>query len=63
MLMKNEGQHADGPGNTLVDPNWELTEEERKVYLVLEDIAEEVGVDSITAGKRISRNRMLHRVG
>ena len=39
-------------GNTLFDPNWERTEEERKVCLVLEDIAKEVGVDSITSGKR-----------
>lgn len=36
-------------GCTLFDPNWERTEEERKVCLVLEDIAKEVGVDSLTA--------------
>ena len=38
-------------GCTLFDQNWERTEEERKVCLVLEDIAKEVGVTSITAGK------------
>ena len=43
-------------GNTLFDQNWERTEEERKVCLVLEDIAKEVGVDSITSGKRITYN-------
>ncbi len=47
-------------GCTLFDQNWERTEEERKVCLVLEDIAKEVGVASITAGKRISHNRLLH---
>ncbi|KAI9442874.1 NADP-dependent oxidoreductase domain-containing protein [Lactarius psammicola] len=36
-------------GCTLFDQNWERTEEERKVCLVLEDIAKEVGVTSITA--------------
>ncbi|KAH9058233.1 Aldo/keto reductase [Lactarius vividus] len=36
-------------GSTLFSPNWERTEEERKVCLVLEDIAKEVGVTSITA--------------
>jgi aryl-alcohol dehydrogenase-like predicted oxidoreductase len=36
-------------GDTLFDPKWERTEEERKTCLVLEDIAKEVGVDSLTA--------------
>lgn len=36
-------------GSTLFSPNWERTEEERKVCLVLEEIAKEVGVASITA--------------
>jgi len=36
-------------GNTLFEKNWERTEEERKVCLVLEDIAKEVGAHSITA--------------
>jgi len=36
-------------GCTLFDRNWERTEEERKVCLVLEDIAKEVGVDSVAA--------------
>ena len=29
---------------------WERTEEERKVCLVLEEVAKEVGVESITSG-------------
>jgi len=33
----------------LFGPNWERTEEERKVCLVLEQIAKEVGAESITA--------------
>jgi aryl-alcohol dehydrogenase-like predicted oxidoreductase len=37
-------------GRTVFGPNWERTEEERKVCLVLEQIAKEVGVESITAG-------------
>jgi aryl-alcohol dehydrogenase-like predicted oxidoreductase len=50
-------------GSTLFDKNWERTEEERKVCLVLEDIAKEVGAHSITAGERFSDNSLLHRVG
>ena len=50
-------------GNTLFDKNWERTEEERKVCLVLEDIAKEVGAHSITAGEQIPHNSLLHRVG
>jgi aryl-alcohol dehydrogenase-like predicted oxidoreductase len=37
-------------GRTILDPNWERTEEERKVCLVLEQIAKEVGTESITSG-------------
>ncbi len=37
-------------GRTLFSPDWERTEEERKVCLVLEDVAKEVGVESITSG-------------
>jgi len=36
-------------GRTLVGPDWERTEEERKVCLALEQVAKEVGVESITA--------------
>ncbi|KAI9441820.1 NADP-dependent oxidoreductase domain-containing protein [Lactarius indigo] len=36
-------------GSTLFGQSWERTEEERKVCLVLEEIAKEVGVASITA--------------
>ena len=46
-------------GSTLFDKNWERTEEERKVCLVLEDIAKEVGAYSITAGERISHGSLL----
>ena len=31
-------------------PEWERTEEERKVSLVLEQVTKEVGTESITAG-------------
>jgi len=34
----------------LLESNWERTEEERKVCLVLEEVAKEVGVESITSG-------------
>ena len=37
-------------GRTLLGPDWERTEEERKVCLALEQVAKEVGVESITAG-------------
>jgi len=36
-------------GRTLYGPNWERTEEERKVCLVLEQVAKEVGTESITS--------------
>ncbi|KAI0251230.1 Aldo/keto reductase [Lactifluus subvellereus] len=36
-------------GRTVMAPNWERTEEERKVCLVLEQVASEVGVESITS--------------
>lgn len=49
-------------GSTVFSPKWERTEEERKVCLVLEDIAKEVGVDSISAGKRVPYSRLLHLV-
>ena len=37
-------------GRMTFNPNWERTEEERKVCLVLEEVAKEVGVESITSG-------------
>ena len=37
-------------GRTILNPNWERTEAERKVCLVLEQIAKEVGAESLTAG-------------
>jgi aryl-alcohol dehydrogenase-like predicted oxidoreductase len=37
-------------GRMTSSPNWERTEEERKVCLVLEEVAKEVGVESITSG-------------
>jgi len=45
-------------GRTLLGPNWERTEEERKVCLVLEQIAKEVGAETITA----SASSLLGRV-
>jgi aryl-alcohol dehydrogenase-like predicted oxidoreductase len=43
-------------GRTLVTPDWERTEEERKVCLVLEEVAKEVGVESITSGALAPHN-------
>ena len=37
-------------GRTMFGPDWERTEEERKVCLVLEEVAKEVGVENITSG-------------
>jgi aryl-alcohol dehydrogenase-like predicted oxidoreductase len=45
-------------GRTIRAPNWERTEEERKVCLVLEQIASEVGVESITSSVLILQIRM-----
>jgi len=36
-------------GRTILNPNWERTPEEKKVCDALEDIAKEIGVESITA--------------
>jgi aryl-alcohol dehydrogenase-like predicted oxidoreductase len=47
-------------GRTRLSPNsnWERTEEERKVCLVLEEVAKEVGVESITSGALASPQYM-----
>ena len=45
-------------GRTVRASNWERTEEERKVCLVLEQIASEVGVESITSSVLILQIRM-----
>ena len=37
-------------GRMIFSSEWERTEEERKVCLVLEEVAKEVGVESITSG-------------
>jgi aryl-alcohol dehydrogenase-like predicted oxidoreductase len=37
-------------GRTIFSPSWEPTPEEKKVCDVLEEIAKEVGTESITAG-------------
>ena len=37
-------------GRMIFGPDWERTEEEKKVCLVLEEVAKEVGVGSITSG-------------
>jgi len=42
-------QETGEKGRTIINPNWERTKEERKVCLVLEQIAKEVGTESITA--------------
>ena len=38
-------------GRASFGPNWDRTEEERKVCLALEQISKEVGTESITAGE------------
>ena len=38
-------------GRAIFTPDWKRTEEERKVCLALEEVAKQVGVDSITAGE------------
>lgn len=43
-------------GRVTFGPNWERTEEERKVGLVLEEVAKEVGVESITSGTLVPYN-------
>jgi aryl-alcohol dehydrogenase-like predicted oxidoreductase len=43
-------------GRTHVTSDWERTEEERKVCLVLEEVAKEVGVESITSGALAPHN-------
>jgi aryl-alcohol dehydrogenase-like predicted oxidoreductase len=45
-------------GRVILTSNWERTEEERKVCLVLEQIASEVGVESITSSVLILQIRM-----
>lgn len=37
-------------GRMVFHSNWERTEEERQMSLVLEEVAKEVGVEGITAG-------------
>lgn len=37
-------------GRVLTDPNWERTEDEKKMSKALEKVAKEVGVEHITAG-------------
>ena len=46
-------------GRTIVNPEWERTEEERKVCLVLEQVAKEVGAESITSGALALSKLML----
>lgn len=38
-------------GRTVMGPQWERTEHEKKVSKALEKVAEEIGAKSITAGK------------
>jgi Aldo/keto reductase family len=40
-------------GRTIFGSDWERTEEERKVCLVLEQVASEVGVEEISSGRSI----------
>lgn len=44
------GRESGEKGRTMYGPEWERTEEERKVSLVLEQVTKEVGTESITAG-------------
>ena len=45
-------------GRTIFNPDWERTEEERKVCLVLEQVAQEVATESITAGALYIQRRV-----
>ncbi|KAI0278765.1 Aldo/keto reductase [Russula aff. rugulosa BPL654] len=45
-------------GRMIFTPDWERTEEERKVCLVLEEVAKEVGVESITS---VAIAHLLHK--
>jgi hypothetical protein len=38
-------------GRTLLNPNWERTEDEKKMCVALEKVAKEVGTEHITAGE------------
>ena len=38
-------------GRTLLTPNWERTEDEKKMCKALEKVAKEVGTEHITAGE------------
>lgn len=42
--------HARTIGRTMLDPNWERNETERKVTTVLEQVAAQVGASNIQAG-------------
>ena len=41
-------------GRTMMGPNWERTEEEKKMCKALEKVAAEVGTQHITAGKLLN---------
>jgi hypothetical protein len=41
-------------GRTIVIPNWERTEDEKKMSRALEKVAKEVGTEHITAGMCLS---------
>ena len=43
-------------GRAIFTPDWERTEEERKVCLVLEEVAKEVGAENITSGALVPHN-------
>ena len=42
-------------GRSLLSPNWERNEDERKMSAALEKVAKEVGTESITAGEPAHR--------
>ncbi|KAI0264246.1 NADP-dependent oxidoreductase domain-containing protein [Gloeopeniophorella convolvens] len=42
-------ESGEGGRMSVLDPKWERTEEERKMCLILEEVAKEVGTESITA--------------
>jgi aryl-alcohol dehydrogenase-like predicted oxidoreductase len=49
-------------GRQIFSPDWQRTEEERKVCLVLEEVAKEVGVESITSGALSPNNSCVGAV-
>ena len=48
--QEEERRKTGEKGRTMLSPNWERTEEEKRVARVLEEVAAEVGAPTIQAG-------------